>query len=143
MNARQLRIGNYILDTDAPERKNCMVLRLNGGIEYPITYTYDDSAFEASPIKGKSIHGIKITDHWLRCFGFVKHDDAIYHHKKANLVYDIEEQDIFITGKYFDSQHGDTEDAFPLHAEIIEVHQLQNIFQALTGSELTFKNVKP
>jgi len=143
MNANELRLGNYIQDTNYPERV-CRVFRLTQGNDFNITYHYD-RVCECSYAneRKESLQPIPLTEEWLIKFGFEYYlftkadDDGIYRDKKiANKEYfkhpKLSEKIIFYL-PYCNLNYyiGST--------TIKYVHQLQNVFFALCDEELTIK----
>ena len=130
LKASELRIGNWIQDSNAKGR-SCRVLRLNSGSEFPITYHYE-KAFEYSPRLGEGLEGIPISEEWLVKFGFEK-SGSIYYSKLEFTVYfdSIHELAVTIEVKDVDYQ---------IYLKTIQfVHQLQNLYIALTSEELQLK----
>lgn len=121
MKASELRIGNWIEAKTTPINwEKCKI-------------TKDD--FKMIRNDDDSIRGIPLTEGWLLKFGFEKDDrfDTQYRidgHRFTSL-------NILITNNFFspilrrDSQH----EVFELYG-IKYVHQLQNLYFALTGEEL-------
>jgi hypothetical protein len=108
--------------------KNCIWLNDNG---------------EAGPISVKYFEPILLTEEWLLKFGFVdidKGDNDYITYTDSNHDYylqiDVRRKD----GKYsiLDNSFDDLRD-FAL-VDIMYVHQLQNLYFALTEEELTLKN---
>lgn len=82
------------------------------------------------------LSGIPLTEEWLLKFGFErmdKKDSAPFYHittessKGRFLVFNLGR---CLNGSYSPLSYGD------IHEEIIFVHQLQNLFYAITGKEL-------
>lgn len=126
MKANELRIGNWVLNI---LKNPCLVLGISyyGKIQ---TEKLDEDIDTLSPIP--------LTEEWLLKFGFE----------------DMEDEDVKVFCKTFGKFDGeDYEDAicitkdnkgswyFSLNRKVIinTVHQLQNLYFALTGEELTIK----
>lgn len=136
MKANELRIGNNIYDSAYPKR-DARVFRINSGIEWPITYSYG-KIFEHTPLHGESLLPIPLTEEWLLKFGFTE----------AMFDYTIH------TGEFFKGSVGilwvaGNNNVWQLKYEmrctqtvIKYVHQLQNLYFALTGEELTLSHDK-
>jgi hypothetical protein len=79
---------------------------------------------------------IPLTEEWLLKFGF-KSDDISWEYSKRlgnfYIMYDIEINSIYIND-------GSRYDGADIPKEIKHVHQLQNLYFALTGQELTLNN---
>lgn len=122
MKANELRIGNYVLASIKPDNArfleiecyDIMRVRENSG-----AYTYEP---------------IPLTEEWLVRFGFKI--DGVFCYLDFNPRMQIRfhdgnpaECDIVQDGKYIAFKHG----------HINHVHQLQNLYFALIGEELSFE----
>ena len=118
MNAHELRIGNYILKNDKLHYCSWMTIR-----DIKTQSIEEDDKFEPIPL----------TDEWLLKFGF----------EKIKSEYDVAECFDFLNGiLYLDMAN---QICYLLSSEFgincpESVHQLQNLYFALTGEELTIKN---
>jgi hypothetical protein len=130
MTARELRIGNYV---------KC-------GVHYPIievaqlfidSYQFSRADGMRGSLTYQSSEGIPLTEEWLLKFGFEKHgllNHTYFFNKKLDAKFSF--------GNYArDSTRnlmvGTME---PIYSHRLQyVHQLQNLYFALTGSELTIK----
>jgi hypothetical protein len=137
MQASELRIGNWIngiyhdyddgINEDIENETICKVVTLDvsGSGDYPI-YVYSDEDIEHF----SDFKPIPLTEEWLlklefikkNGYGFIKKDLA------GNLFYSVE------TKEHFMFQYHN------LRIKIKHVHQLQNLYFALTGEELTLKS---
>ena len=127
MKAEELRIGNNIYDSTYPKR-DAKVFRINSGSEWPITYSYG-KIFEHTPLHGESLLPIPLTEEWLLKFGFFGHNNAwVLSTPGSNPT-------IFHFSIWYDLTYNTAE----LIPDITYVHQLQNLYFALTGEELTLK----
>lgn len=134
MDARELRIGNYIqyfgnvVQVEGiVNESNGFGLQLNGG--------------DFASINSNSLEHIPLTEEWLLRFGFVK---EVEYKKKINFsrfhLFQINAS----------NSYNDNENEFKVNfyqskqcvelCRIKHVHQLQNLYFALTGEELTLKN---
>lgn len=115
----ELRLGNLIFDH--VNNRIGTVLRLNAGIDYPITYTYD-KVLEHTPFKRKGLEPIPLTDDWFIKFGFVYSDlnGDTGHWQKSG----------------FQILNGENGFSYAYELDIKFVHQLQNLYFALTHEEL-------
>ncbi len=127
MEARELRIGNYVL---VKER--------------------DDFSFQVNEdsisnfAKGTlEIRAIPLTEEWLVRFGFEKSDINIDEDQEESCFYTKEFNQHgmkreFIVNDIYNSAHFTLAD-IDLTVEIEYIHQLQNLYFALTGQELILK----
>lgn len=110
MKANELRIGNWFIQYDEPEE-------------------FDGDFYHLSDIKF-----IPLTEEWILKFGFVKTIDAYFYND-----YCIEDIHNGVTWVISEFDHLTNE--FTAFGRCINyVHQLQNLYFALTGEELTFKS---
>lgn len=109
MKANELRIGNYVLDNLGG------ILKIKG--------VNEDSDLS-------HVRGITITEEWLFNFGFEKVKEDIFSLLKDNKKVCTISKGNF--GRFEYTQ-------LTVHGIYIEyVHQLQNLYFALTGEELTY-----
>jgi hypothetical protein len=123
MNAKELRIGNWIKFNDTPIANGCykvlaiqesLIVAKNGGAAYP-----------------NEIKPIPLTEEWLIKFGFELCD---------NTKYNIWSNEHFVITDIL--MQGDSFLWFIKEDESLNlnyVHQLQNLYFALTCEELTIK----
>ena len=116
--ANELRIGNW-------------VQRFDGSV-FQVT-KFDIFQLHEIPLY-LNPKPIPITEEWLLKLGF---------EERKNLIFTYS----FPNKKYAYTIFGDNEDGFSItllyKIEIKYVHQLQNLYFALTGEELTIKNEQP
>lgn len=121
MKIQDLRIGNYIQRNGI----NCTVELINGETEdvYFLgkDFYYNENIMHIEPIE--------ITEEWLLSFGFNKSGSTIY--KNIGSI----EIGTIANGKRFYIQIG-TEN---VTLKTKYVHQLQNLYFALTGTELSYE----
>ncbi len=122
MNANELRIGNLLRDKVSKTELEVIELSENN----IITKVIDRSKF---PLKdGWGIEYIPLTEEWLLKFGFDKKGNK----GKLNVI--LSGNFGYKNGKtYFNSW-------VILESQPKYVNQLQNLYFALTGEELTFKS---
>ena len=114
MKANELRLGNYVVSNE----ENCLWQKA----------LYEIDRWTLAKILKYSIKGLEpipLTEDWLLKFGF---------EKKYNEYY---LGDIIICEEINDFKFG-----YDFYEDILElkhVHQLQNLYHALTGEELTIK----
>jgi hypothetical protein len=135
MKANELRIGNYLeLPTRDEEiiiveeilRDNFIICNVTSN-EWPIT--------DYAPIP--------LTEEWLLKFGFEKPGDVWYNLKFNSLHYKYERHrrhgELSCTLSYYCCIGDGRRDGAYLGYELKYVHQLQNLYFALTGEELEIK----
>lgn len=113
LKANELRVGNYVKGI------GYKITWLIEGIESEYIYSSKSWRFMSS------FEGIPLTEEWILKFGFeciFTHDDHYYYLESLDLGLDRSYQPFGI-GKY--------------KVEFKYVHQLQNLYFALTGKELT------
>ena len=133
MTAKELRIGNYvtfnyyfkgvkkrITRVASLNQKTCIVNDFeNGAVEISLFY------------ESESIEPIPLTEQWLLRFGFEKGDDMIFQHQ-INTTTAIS---IRLPDKEISIYNGiNWCDWYEINFQ--NVHQLQNLYFALTGEEL-------
>ena len=131
MKTSELRIGNYIEVYRKPEDKEMSVRKIQSIFFYQDEYfveLVDDFVVNIE----RGIQPILLTEEWLLKFGFEK--------KIANLFINAYMKDSFYLtiredGELFYEWNGGN-----IHIKYI--HQLQNLYFALVGKELSFKLVK-
>jgi len=117
--AEELRIGNLFLagKTIHPERV------------FKIDFEMRDGHLINGQIPEEHCHGIELTEEWLLKFGLEYVDEAagyvLGHHLIPETAYKDYEVHLFCEEN--------------CAVKIKHVHQLQNLFYALTGEELTLK----
>ena len=130
----ELRIGNLVNFKDKPR----VVYQIrNSGCDFHIA----DNAFHS--YEWGAIKPIPLTEEWLLKFGFQRHDQGSV---SAQFSYGTNPvtQDYLIYLKWIKDYENDYHlNGFPFYQngyfEIKHIHQLQNLYFALTGEELTIK----
>jgi len=118
MKASELRIGNYVCGLKMEEP----IRRINDSIQY----NYKTERYELDDIDLDCFEPIPLTEEWLLKFGF---ESNPYQDRYENKVIQVE----------CNKLRGYTElwiDGMP---HIKYIHQLQNLYFALTGQELEIK----
>ncbi len=118
MNANELRIGNFV-----------SLFRTYEIVQIQLTQTRFimvlNGEYEAEPIP--------LTEEWLVKFGFFRTDkfglEKEYQNGSHVIIFKHEEHDVFVVEIY----------ECPICIDIKHIHQLQNLYFALTGEELTIK----
>jgi len=120
MKTTDLRIGNLLRDKVSKTELEVIELTEND----VVTKVIDRSKF---PLKeGRGIESIPLTEEWLLKFGFYKNIDTELFEKNG---YQIDLS--VIKCLFYLPEFGD------LYKELEHVHQLQNLYFALTNEELT------
>lgn len=114
MKASELRIGNIV---SAPEVGHVPLMS-----EDIMDFQYGQKEFEPIPL----------TEEWLKRFGFAEvSEDGLWQ---------ADDEELFqIQSEYLNEQWGHIWDAAFTNAPLEYVHQLQNLYFSLTGSELELK----
>jgi hypothetical protein len=128
MEATELRINNLV---------NAVMTNKVYSIDLWALNVIEEGNYQNSHnTKTKVFKPIPLTEEWLLKFGF-KSDDISWEYSKRlgnfYIMYDIEINSIYIND-------GSRYDGADIPNEIKHVHQLQNLYFALTGQELTLNN---
>lgn len=125
MKAEELRIGNYLLNDNCIVRVEHIMFS-----DYCLVKTKQNNSITA---RYELIKPIPLTEEWLLKFGFVKNKISNEWHFGEFSIWKLSPSDPskskIILNLMFDIDN----------PEIKSVHQLQNIYFALTGEELTIK----
>ena len=118
--ATELRIGNLLLDAVKIQIEVCAL-----GKDVLMAKDSGTSRYEV-------VRGIPLTEEWLLRFGFTNYETQWWYYKQEEkfvLTYEeyLGEKNFFLSYEYE-------------QAPIKYVHQLQNLYFALTGTELTLKS---
>ena len=127
MEAKELRIGNYV----SRNNETIIINSIGNGI----VQLTDDIRIGIVGINEAEISPIPLTEEWLVNFGFVK-DENLY---EDVYKYIYTNGQCRIAENNFDSFTYFPESLFAFHIDMTNVHQLQNIYFAITGDELTIK----
>lgn len=140
MKANELRIGNFVKVNYGGVSIICDVAKVIFNEIFVKGIMDDDKCefvFAGDPEKyagkEKGFEPISLTEEWLLKFGFDKvlpRNDKMYY--RLNDYFVIEDSRVFLLGD-------DAFEILKLRQEIKYVHQLQNLYFALTGEELTIK----
>jgi hypothetical protein len=124
MEQNELRIGNYLEMNTNP----CIVVELLRFGAKRFKYVNGTEIFTDTH---KELRPIKLTEQWLLKFGFEKTETKYYYEKQ--LLFEVH----FRNGHLVICRNGLIDSMF---ISIKSVHQLQNLYFALTGEELIFTN---
>ena len=120
MESKELRIGNYIQWGDNKNKIEIVNLVGSG-----VLGLKSDAIFDIyTPIE--SFKPIVLTNDWLVRFGYEKSNDGYFYHNPSPTI-----------PIYYRNEGNVGLCFYGLSNEIRYVHQLQNLFFALTGKELT------
>lgn len=129
MNSKDLRIGNYVHGKHYDFRK---VVKLDERDGHDNVYV-DNYGY----VQGGFIKPIPLTEEWLKRFGVIDYN-YLYLNDEIGAIYYDKSDDCF----YIYSGMGDPSSyGFKIKCE--HVHQLQNLYHALTGQELEIKPLQP
>jgi len=128
MEARELRIGNLM------ELPNGEISKVTGFTENGKVWFVREPKHEECALKINQVKPIQLTEEWLLKFGFERDvsDLIIEINNHSELSFD-EDLDCYLS---IDNGH----EWNSTDINIKYVHQLQNLYFALTGEELTIKN---
>jgi hypothetical protein len=124
MKATELRIGNY-LDYDMENVKINSVGR--------VYLNHKGKNYITHKIRLREYEPIPLTEEWLLKFGFTYgRDDLVYHKEGFNIT-----DNTIIEGDYYLACYDAQFDDWDAMGHAFQyVHQLQNLYFALTGEEL-------
>lgn len=130
MKAQELRIGNWVNENTKISRSKSLTENLQKEL-HQITATDlvgIENGFQ------DWFNPIPLTEEWLLKFGFVKINESDYLSPHSCYCFDIKRMGMMVEDA---RQNGEWH--FCDNADLDYVHQLQNLYFALTGSELTIK----
>jgi hypothetical protein len=152
MKAQDLRLGNYVGFKNRTDCY-CIIEELSsyGGVH--IIRMFNDGDIDDQPEVIEDITGLYLTEEWLMKFGFYKEDDVApvsndHSHfysmgcndYKYSFAYASFRDDWGFYHSYTDAcDERDNNKFDAISFGIKYVHQLQNLYFALTGEELTIK----
>lgn len=147
MKANELRIGNLVKwnDDDAVDSVLTITGTMNGG-EIWVDWEWEDGQNDNTDCEITSVCGIALTEQWLKDLGFDLGKNKWWHKK---YLAPLQEQICIISinmtygscsigAEGFDSDINEIGPAYTRHM-VMYVHQLQNLYFAITGEELTIK----
>lgn len=124
MKAKELRIGNFVWEDYSGEMIVFGIV--TGGIN-PRAELRKNERLPAGSYHIDTLQGIKLTSEWLEKLGFSFSSDLSVHYLNG-----IEVE------SFYDEEGSFKEEAYGV--ELRYVHQLQNLYFALTGKELELKS---
>lgn len=128
MQANELRVGNLLHYVNEPELVLPDVVEVESITEYGINLPVeDDISVSSVDYNFDDLEGIPLTEEWLLKFGFQKKDLGNFEHHFNGFPLQ-KNQECFL---YFTFNHR--------YRDVKYVHQLQNLYFALTGEELKLK----
>lgn len=126
MQANELRIGNLVLDEDGDEMPI-------GSLDARRTIVFHSEAVWSEI---DTLRGIPLTEEWLERLGFERHMTTIWH-LETNLCYYVDKEKRFYQFTiYWNEEQGFYHSEQSPTENMAFVHQLQNLYFALTGQEL-------
>lgn len=136
MKPNELRIGNWVFSKTSEANYKVKGIKFNGELWLK---NKDDSFWESNGIK--YIEPIPLTEEWLLKFGFIKEAKSEFYieafspgHPSARFEIEWRNNGLLLKSRYQESN----DDLKMRH--IKHVHQLQNLFLCLTGTELELKD---
>lgn len=128
MKANELRIGNYVSPFNRNDEHQ-MVMQVSAN---------NIKLTEMGKVSVDDIFGIPLTEEWIIKFGF-EYDIHNLEYSRAildeTLITYSQKNGIFLESRVCCHECG----GYMEYVEIKHVHQLQNLYYALTGEELTIK----
>jgi hypothetical protein len=133
MKPQELRIGNYVEYFGKIRQIDTIKRCSNGSFAVEICEKRPSgcSWCEYAPIETPSLKPIPLTEEWLLRFGFLRQHDGLVFYKNGHFIEPNNTVNLF---DFYTGDYGDW------YVTIEHVHQLQNLYFALTGEELTIKN---
>lgn len=139
VNPSELRIGNFVFADDVSK-----IVGIHPETIY-IDDLSDSELVKRLPYKPKQLDAIPLTEEWLLKFGFEKYPIPYDEESEKDFDYFRMElrpdeqivcfpkgKEVYVSGRYDPEFYG-------AQAEIQFIHQLQNLYFALTGKELELK----
>ena len=126
MKTSDLRIGNWVWANG----DLATIETIAGHSCWVRFYIWKDGRSDTLEIDIENIESIELTEDWLIKFGFELDDQECYSKWEGALNYSYSLEHGFCFGQGIDYSH---------EIKIEHVHQLQNLYHALTGEELTIK----
>ena len=127
MKASELRLGNFVIDED--------------GDVLPITAITSTTVFHNRDLFSaiNTITGVPLTEEWLDKFGFEKYNNSNYSIDVGSYYSCNEIRNSKMRLKFTRAKNWRVENYANKTIKFNYVHQLQNLYFALTGEELRIK----
>lgn len=122
MKANELRIGNWVTE---------LLVNNNSFVDTPIQL-HTVGEYVISAVNNNKVKPIKLTEEWLIKFGFESNGIAFL--KNGYIIWIQENKYVFALYEAYSNNE--------LFTEIKYVHQIQNLYFALTGNELEINGTK-
>jgi len=142
--AKELRIGNLVTDEFYDSCKTIIEVDsisdrgINLFIEDDGNYPECAQTWIESEKRFDTIFGIPLTDEWLFKFGFSKNENDVLQIETTLMPLSITLSDNYPDEKYKAWVYEDEKSRYHIISNNIKhVHQLQNLYHALTNEELT------
>lgn len=129
MEAKDVRIGNYVTWKEYDDDIILTVIGIEKGGTVWVEWVCEDGTLDSTDCSMENITPIPLTEEWLLKFGFKSTQSGmmfILKDKNGN-NFTIESDSISFSARFIIDHY----------CEIKYVHQLQNLYFALTGEELT------
>lgn len=127
MKASELRIGNFVNFKDREDIDYCEVTALDTGGYIHILRNFKDGEEDDQPEALEDITPIVLTEKWLKRLGFIKTSDEFNYEKEYEIM-----------GLYL--RESKAKGIFEYRdTEVKYVHELQNLYHALTKEELKLR----
>lgn len=136
IDARELRLGNYVLDSGGKVLRIDFFEHLQSGYDCKFGQRMFVASEEVHPMTDytDSANPIPLTEQWLIDFGFGKVQNIYQRHNQ--ILLDPESNGSYKV-KFWTHSISRAEPLYQSNLAIRYVHQLQNLYFALTGKELT------
>lgn len=141
MKASELRIGNFVNFKDREDIDYCEVTALDAGGYIHLLRNFKDGDGDDQPEALEDITPIVLTEEWLIKFGFEATEVwGDYANEKLLICSDFKDdgRKISDSHEYYFSYGRKLRSR-----QIKHVHELQNLYHAITGSELALASTKP
>jgi hypothetical protein len=129
MKASELRLGNFL-------QSDTNIIKIVGVVKKDIYYYHNKKNLYVLELNNLNFQPLELTEEWLLRMGFEKKENGLFT-KKLEYIYNsikyCEDYKIWI---YYND---DNDAACNSIADLNFVHELQNLYFALTKKELTMK----
>lgn len=130
IDAKELRLGNYLCINGVPQRilaftPNESETTIVGTAYFKIVFAHYKHGDPYETYSDEEVEPVQLTSEWLLKFGFIKKYNYEYHFSKSpfSVILNPLKHDFLFNN-------------FVVSTEIKYLHQLQNLYFALTGTEL-------